>query len=150
MPLTRYHVLNVPAHKCACQSGIGGTSGNLNPFGEMLVLAPRSRAGCRPPSGLKGAERSKQPFERLGEIILSVEGNPSSDRVETKLKKAAAALSADICARSGEPVELIADGAGIFVLGKAWGQSFLEAKEPELDGSERVSNLVSDARAQRS
>ena len=37
----------------------------------------------------------KQPKERLGEITLFVEGTPSRDELEDKLKKAAARLGAD-------------------------------------------------------
>jgi hypothetical protein len=37
----------------------------------------------------------KQPKERLGEIVLSVEGNPSRQKLEEKLKAAAAQLGAD-------------------------------------------------------
>lgn len=36
-----------------------------------------------------------QPKERLGEIFLSVEGNPSQDRLERKLQAAAAKMGAD-------------------------------------------------------
>ena len=36
-----------------------------------------------------------QPKERLGEIFLTVEGNPNRDRLEHRLKKAAARLGAD-------------------------------------------------------
>jgi hypothetical protein len=37
----------------------------------------------------------KQPKVTLGEIILSIEGNPPRQKVEEKLKKAAAKLGAD-------------------------------------------------------
>lgn len=36
-----------------------------------------------------------QPKERLGEVVLSVEGNPSRDEVEARLKRGAAKLGAD-------------------------------------------------------
>ena len=36
----------------------------------------------------------KQPVERLGEIILSVDGNPPRQKLENKLKAAAARLGA--------------------------------------------------------
>ena len=41
------------------------------------------------------ASEPKQPKLRLGEIILSVEGNPSRQAVEQKLKAGAARLGAD-------------------------------------------------------
>ncbi len=41
------------------------------------------------------AAEPKQPKERLGEIILSVDGNPSRQKLENKLKAAAAQLGAD-------------------------------------------------------
>jgi hypothetical protein len=41
------------------------------------------------------AAEPKQPKERLGEIRLSIEGNPSRDDMEDKLKTAAARLGAD-------------------------------------------------------
>ena len=37
----------------------------------------------------------KQPNDRLGEIMLSVGGNPSREKLEQKLKRAAAGLGAD-------------------------------------------------------
>ena len=36
-----------------------------------------------------------QPKERLGEIMLSIEGNPSREAVDNKLRKGAARLGAD-------------------------------------------------------
>ena len=36
-----------------------------------------------------------QPFDRLGEIMLGVEGNPSREAVEKKLRQAAAKLGAN-------------------------------------------------------
>ncbi len=36
-----------------------------------------------------------QPKDRLGEIVLTVEGEPSRDKIEAKLKAAAAKLGAD-------------------------------------------------------
>ena len=41
------------------------------------------------------ADEPNQPKDRLGEIILTVEGNPSRDELEKKLKEAAARLGAD-------------------------------------------------------
>lgn len=41
------------------------------------------------------AAEPTQPKERLGEIILSIDGNPSRQKVENKLKAAAAQLGAD-------------------------------------------------------
>ncbi len=40
-------------------------------------------------------QQPKQPHERLGEIILSGEGNPSRDTLEKKLKEEAAKLGAN-------------------------------------------------------
>jgi hypothetical protein len=40
-------------------------------------------------------EEPNQPKDRLGEIILSVSGNPSRETLETKLRNAAAALGAN-------------------------------------------------------
>ncbi len=37
----------------------------------------------------------KQPHETLGEIMLTIQGNPSREKVEQKLKAAAAKLGAD-------------------------------------------------------
>jgi hypothetical protein len=37
----------------------------------------------------------KQPHDRLGEIFLTVEGQPSREELEKKLKRAAARLGAD-------------------------------------------------------
>ena len=37
----------------------------------------------------------KQPHDRLGEVMLSVGGNPPREKVEQKLKRAAAKLGAD-------------------------------------------------------
>ena len=37
----------------------------------------------------------RQTKERLGEIVLSVEGNPTRERLENRLKKAGARLGAD-------------------------------------------------------
>ena len=41
------------------------------------------------------AAEPKQPKDRLGEIILTIEGNPSRDELEKKLKTAGARLGAD-------------------------------------------------------
>ena len=41
------------------------------------------------------AAEPKKPNERLGEVMLTVEGNPSRDKLEQKLKRAAAKLGAD-------------------------------------------------------
>lgn len=41
------------------------------------------------------AAEPKQPKERLGEVMLSVEGSPSRQKLEAKLKQAAAKLGAD-------------------------------------------------------
>jgi len=41
------------------------------------------------------AAEPKPPIDRLGEIILSIEGNPSRQKVENKLKMAAAKLGAN-------------------------------------------------------
>ncbi len=41
------------------------------------------------------AAEPKQPIQRLGEVILSIEGNPSRDKLEQRLKVAAARLGAD-------------------------------------------------------
>ena len=40
------------------------------------------------------AAQSKEPIDRLGEIILSVDGNPSRRKLEGKLKAGAARLGA--------------------------------------------------------
>ena len=41
------------------------------------------------------AAEPKQPSNRLGEIMLSVGGNPAREKVEQKLKRATASLGAD-------------------------------------------------------
>jgi hypothetical protein len=40
-------------------------------------------------------EEPKQPKERLGEITLTVEGQPKREKIEQKLREGAAALGAD-------------------------------------------------------
>ena len=56
--------------------------------------------------------------DRLGEIFLSVEGSPSRDRLEKKLKKAAAGLGADA-------VIIVSDQTHLFPVyyGGWWGTS---------------------------
>jgi len=58
----------------------------------------------------------KRPADRLGEIILSVDGKPSRERLEKKLKAAAAQLGADA-------VLIVSDRTHIFpiVYGNWWG-----------------------------
>jgi hypothetical protein len=41
------------------------------------------------------AAEPRQPNERLGEVMLSVGGSPSKEKLEEKLKRAAARLGAD-------------------------------------------------------
>lgn len=41
------------------------------------------------------AAEPKTPKERLGEVILSIEGNPPREKIEQRLKTAAARLGAD-------------------------------------------------------
>src|SRR5262245_38442858 len=41
------------------------------------------------------AEEPRQPKDRLGEIILTIDGNPTREELETRLKEAAARLGAD-------------------------------------------------------
>jgi hypothetical protein len=53
-------------------------------------LAPTSPTNVR----IFAAE-PKQPMDRLGEVILSIDGNPPRQKVENKLKVAAAKLGAD-------------------------------------------------------
>jgi hypothetical protein len=65
-----------------------------------------------------------QPKERLGEIILSVEGNPSQARVEMKLKKAAAGLGANA-------IYVIHDRADIFpVIHYDWWSAYWMTQDP--------------------
>ena len=40
-------------------------------------------------------EEPKQPKERLGEVVLTVEGEPKRDKIEEKLREGAAKLGAD-------------------------------------------------------
>jgi hypothetical protein len=58
----------------------------------------------------------KQPNERLGEIILSADGNPSREALETKLKHGAASMGADA-------VLVVYDKTHVFpiVYGNYWG-----------------------------
>ena len=52
--------------------------------------------GPTPPNTVQVlAGEPKQPVIRLGEIILSVDGNPSREKLEQKLRVAAAQLGAD-------------------------------------------------------
>jgi hypothetical protein len=60
-----------------------------------------------------------RPKERLGEIFLSVEGSPSRDRLENKLKKAAAGLGADAVFIASDQTHLLP-----VVYGGWWGMSY--------------------------
>lgn len=71
---------------CGCAT----ISENTHAFVGSPVLAP-----TLPASVQIYAQEPKQPKERLGEIILSIEGNPSRQKVDDKLKKAAAKLGAN-------------------------------------------------------
>jgi hypothetical protein len=69
------------------------------------------------------AEPSRS-HERLGEIILSVEGNPSREKVETKLKQAAAKLGADA-------VYVVYDKADLFpVIHYDWWNAYWMTQDP--------------------
>jgi len=52
-------------------------------------------APVQPQSVQVYASEPAQPKERLGEIILSIDGNPPREKIEHKLQKAAARLGAD-------------------------------------------------------
>lgn len=71
-------------------AGCATVSENTHAYLGSPQLAPGQPAGVK----ILSAE-PPQPIIRLGEIILSVEGNPSRDRLEGKLRTAAARLGAD-------------------------------------------------------
>jgi hypothetical protein len=67
--------------------------------------------------------------DRLGEIFISVEGSPSRDRIENKLKKAAAGLGADA-------VVIASDQTHLFpvVYGGWWGATYTQEAQRGIVG----------------
>lgn len=70
-------------------SGCASISENTHAYLGSPQLAPTN-----PDTVQVFMSEPKQPKERLGEVILSVEGNPAREKLEHKLKVAAAKLGA--------------------------------------------------------
>ncbi len=88
---------------CRTQPTLGGPRFPASDPARVAILAAE-------PNRLK---------DRLGEIFISVEGSPSRDRIEKKLKKAAAGLGADA-------VFIAADQTHLYpvIYGGWWGASY--------------------------
>jgi hypothetical protein len=90
------------------------------------------------------AAEPKKPYVRLGEVMLSVGGNPARDKLEDKLKQAAAKLGADA-------VFVVYDKTHVFPVAYAdwWGGPYAVSEEIRRDIVAVAIKYKSEVPAQR-
>jgi hypothetical protein len=72
-------------------AGCATVSTQSRPYLGVPTFAPADPAKVQ----ILAAEPKERHYDRLGEVILDISGNPSKDRMENKLKAAAAKLGAE-------------------------------------------------------
>src|SRR5579863_2984365 len=87
---TRIAILTLTGACALLFAGCASISENTHAYIGMPELAPTA-----PESVQVYATEPKQPKDRLGEIILSIDGNPARQKIEQRLKIAAAKLGAN-------------------------------------------------------
>jgi hypothetical protein len=73
---------------------LAGGCSTVNTYTRAYLAAPRF-APSRPEHIEILQAEPKRPLEKLGEILVGTEGQPSRDAIEKKLREAAAKLGAD-------------------------------------------------------